>query len=992
MFKKSCIILLSALFFSLPAHEGSVQRIVPCREELHDAVAWSDSVYNSLSLRERAGQLFIAGVYATDNEANRYSVTRFVEKYGVGGLLFSKGSAAGQAAITNLAQKKSKVPLLITADGEWGLAMRLSDTPKFPRNITVGAASNDSLTYAYGREVGRQCRRLGIHVNFAPDIDVNSNPANPVIGTRAFGDNPHDVARLGILYARGLSDEGVLPVAKHFPGHGDVAADSHKTLPVNGKSLQEIADEELVPFREYIEAGMKGIMTGHLHVPAIDPTEGIPSSLSPLTVDTLLKKRLGFNGLVFTDALEMKGANADRQAVKALLAGNDILLKPLDLAKGIAEIEEAVADGTLPEERFEKAVKKVLRHKYVLMCGQDKEVQTASLHKDLNSAKAEELIYSLYAGAVTLLKNDSSLVPFKDLEEKRFTVMNFGGSGNSPFTAMCRNYTDINKGGEGERIMIAAIHSGNAKYLHQVKEACRGKRYVAVFFTSPYVLERYAEVIKNAEAAVIAYENEAVAEECAAEVLFGGLGANGTLPVEIPGVFARGTGLKSEAVRLGYAPAGLVGMNRDSLLIIDRIVNEGLKEGAYPGCQVLVARHGKIIYNKAFGTLNGEKKNPVTTHTVYDLASVTKCTATLPAIMRLCSDGKFNTKEKLSASLPELKGYPVGEITGIEALYHESGLPSGISWASLLIDTASYETPLFSGRRKDGYKIQIEERVYANADAKLRSDLFSGKRGKDFTLRITDSIYALGSIKDTVLAEIMKITPKTPKRYRYSDINFLLLQRCAERITGVPLDRYVDSLFYAPLGMTHTGFSPLSRFRRDEIAPTEDDGFMRKELLQGYTHDETACFTGGVSGNAGLFGTATDLAKLLQMYLNDGTYGGERFIGEESIRMFTHGKSPNSRRGPGFDKPDTENPDKSPTSENAPASVYGHTGYTGTAFWVDPDNELIYIFISNRVFPHRWNKKLMEMNIRPRIQSAIYSSITDTAPAAGEEPAKETVQ
>ena len=976
MLKKSWVILLSALFLSLPAREGSVRNIVPCREELHDAVAWSDSVYRTLSPKERVGQLFIVGVNATDNEATRNSVVRFVETYKVGGLLFSKGSAAGQAAITNLAQNKSKVPLLITADGEWGLAMRLSDTPKFPRNMTIGAANDDSLTYAYGREVGRQSRRLGIHVNFAPDMDVNSNPANPVIGSRAFGDSPEEVARLGILYSRGLSDEGILPVAKHFPGHGDVAADSHKTLPVNNKTLQEIAGEELVPFKKYIEAGMKGIMTGHLHIPALDPADGMPTSLSPLVVDTLLKKGMGFNGLVFTDALEMKGASADKQALKALLAGNDILLKPLNIAKSIAEIEEAVADGTLSEERLEKAVKKVLRFKYTLMHERESSnVDLNGLTKDLNSAKAEELIYSLYAGAVTLLKNDSSIIPFKNIEKKRFTVMNFGSSGNSPFTAMCRNYTDINTSGDGEHIMIAAIHSGNAKYLQQVREACEGKRYVAVFFTSPYSLGRYADVIRNAEAVVLAYENETVAEECAAEVLFGGLGAKGVLPVNIPGLFARGTGIRSEATRLGYAPPEAAGMDRDSLGIIDDIVNEGLREGAYPGCQVLVARHGKIVYNKAFGTLNGEEKNPVTVHTVYDLASVTKCTATLPAIMRLCSDGKFDPENKLSVSLPELDGYPVGEITGKEALYHESGLPSGISWASLLIDTASYDTPLFSGRRKDKYRIQIAERVYANADAKLRSDLFASERCKDYTVRITDSIYALNSIKDTILAEIVKIKPKSPKKYKYSDINFLLLQRCAERVSGVPLDRYVDSLFYAPLGMTHTGFSPLSRFSRDEIAPTEDDDFMRKELLQGYTHDETACFTGGVSGNAGLFGTATDLAKLLQMFLNNGSYGGERYIGEECIRQFTHGKSPNSRRGLGFDKPDTTDVDKSPTSDRAPGSVYGHTGYTGTAFWVDPDNDLIYIFISNRVFPHRWNTKLMKMNIRPRIQSAIYSSI-----------------
>lgn len=979
MFKKHWVILLSILFVSLPAREGSLQTIIPCREEMSDAVAWSDSVYRSLSLSERVGQLFVMGVNAVDNESNRKAVLRYVETFKVGGLLFAKGSASGQAAIVNLAQKNSKVPLLITADGEWGLAMRLYDTPKFPMNMTVGATNCDSLAYAYGREVGRQCRRMGIHVNFAPDMDVNSNPANPVIGRRSFGDDPEDVARLGISYARGLSDEGILPVAKHFPGHGDVASDSHKTLPVNNKSLEGIMNEELVPFKKYIEDGMKGIMSGHLDVPALGSQKGVPASLSPEIVDTLLKRKLKFNGLVFTDALEMDGANADKQALKALLAGNDILLKPLDIAKSMAEIEAALADGSLPEDRFETAVKKILRFKYTAMLEKERHVDMENLSKDLNSGRAEELIYTLYSNAVTLLKNDSSIIPFKGLDKKRFEVIDFGDEGNSPFTRMCRNYTNINKGGRDEHIIIAAIHSGNSKYLQQVREVCDGKKYVLVFFTSPYSLGKYAGVINNAAAVVLAYENETVPQECAAEVLFGGLGAKGILPVNIPGLYARGSGLRSSVTRLGYAPAEAVGIDRDSLQIIDRIVNEGLCAGAYPGCQVLVARRGKIVYDKAFGTLDGNSKNPVSTNTVYDLASVTKCTATLPAIMRLCSEGQFNPDDRLSVSLPELEGSKVGDITGRQALYHESGLPSGISWVSLLIDTSSYESPLFSIYMKNAYKIQVAERIYANADAKLRSDLFTNVRDDDFSIRITDNIYALNSIKDTILAEIISMNPREIKRYKYSDINFLLLQRCAERLSGTSLDRFTDSVFYAPLGMYRTGFNPLNRFSRDEIAPTEDDGFLRKELLQGYTHDETACFSGGVSGNAGLFGTAADLAKLLQMYLNDGTYGGERFIDRECIRLFTHGKSPNSRRGLGFDKPDVDDPDKSPTSEKAPASVYGHTGYTGTAFWVDPDNELIYIFISNRVFPHRWNTKLMVMNIRPRIQSAIYSSIKKTA-------------
>lgn len=975
MLRKTAVVLLLALFPFVTAWETSLKTEIPDVSDIQEAVLWSDSVYNTMTLREKIGQLFVVGVDARDTDANRAAIRKFVNEYKVGGLLFSKGDAVSQLKLTNLAQSKSEIPLLITMDGEWGLAMRLADTPRFPMNMTIGAAGNDSLAYAYGREMGRECRRMGIHVNFAPDMDVNSNPDNPVIGRRSFGDDPATVARLGIMYARGLSDEGIIPVAKHFPGHGDVNTDSHKTLPVNNKTIQELEKEELLPFREYINAGMKGVMTGHLLIPALDNETGLPASLSPLIVDSLLRKKMHFNKLVFTDALEMKGAASEGQALKALIAGNDVLLKPTNIGEQIKEIESAVNSGALSETKLKNAVQRILRYKYAFRNANQGEIETDNLIKELNSPAADELIYSLYASSITLLKNDKNIIPLHRLNKKEFTVKSFGAKSDSAFIGRLGTYTDINMPKQGkEEITIIAVYSDKDEYTAQVKYACKDKKYILVFFTQPYTLKKYQDAIRGAKAVILAYEDNSISQQCVAEVLFGGLGAKGKLPVNIAPLYKRGTGFKTEPTRLGYSPAAYVGMDVDALAAIDTIVAEGLDKEAYPGCQVLVARRGKIVYNKSFGSLDGDKAHPVTPENIYDVASVTKCASTMPAVMYLNSEGVLNPDLPLARYIPELQDSRLSDITVAQALYHESGLPAGLRLSYILTDSTSYRGPLFSNRIHVHYRLKVNNKVYANNSVKLRKDLFSYVKDSVFSLKIAEGIYARPTVKDTLFAEILKLTP-ADKRYRYSDVNFMLLQRAVEELSGACIGELTDSIFYAPLGMTRTGYLPLNRFGKEETAPTEEDNFLRKQILNGYTHDETACFMGGISGNAGLFSTASDLAKLLQMYLNGGVYGGERFMTAESINLFTENKSPNSRRAMGFDKPDTPNPENSPAAPETPASAYGHTGYTGTAFWVDPDNDLIYIFLSNRTYPHRWNTKLIDLNIRTRIQSAIYKAI-----------------
>ena len=966
--------ILISVFILLGVKIDASEKDSPIVSLPNEAQLWCDSVYESMSLRERIGQLFIAGALTTEDTKNQEHITRMVNEFKVGGFILSKGSASAHFRLTEYAQSLSKTPLMITIDGEWGLAMRLTDTPRFPKNIVIGATNNEQLTYEYGREVGRQCRRMGIHVNFAPDIDVNSNPKNPVIGVRSYGDDPNMVARLGIAYSKGLLDEGVLPVGKHFPGHGDVESDSHKTLPINNKSREALNREELYPFKEYINAGMPSLMAGHLYIPSLDSITGLPTSLSPRVVDGLLKKELGFNGIIFTDALEMKGATTENSALKALMAGNHILLKPLDVKECVLSIENAYKRGVLKEEILQNAVKKILLYKYLFVVKTKTDLSEEGLVEDLSSAMAKKIIYQINSNAVTLLKNENNIIPLKNIDKRAIDVECFGSSASNSFSDRINSYGILKDSSLCERISVVGVYSGKKSVVEEVIKACKGKRYILTFFTSPYNMKEYLHLIEGAEAVIMAYEETPVMQECAAEVIMGGIAAKGKLPVNAE-PFKRGNGLSSECIRLGYAPAEIVGMNSNAISSIDSIVIDGIKKGAFPGCQIVIAKDGKIVYEKAFGKRAGKESRDVTLSDIYDLASVTKATATMPAIMYLHGKGDFKIEESLKSyiSIPDTSH--IASITMSELLWHQSGLPSGINPYYLLTDSNSYLGKLYHWKKQAPYTIQIDKQVFANNQARLRKDLISQNISSKFNIKISEKLWATNGIRDTLLNRIARMNPDKAKKYRYSDINFILLQEVVENISGCKLSYLTDSLFYGPLGMTRTTFCPINKFNKWEIMPTERDDFLRKELMCGYPHDETACILGGVSGNAGLFGTAHDLAKLLQMFLNGGTYGGERFLSEESINLFTQTQSDISRRSLGFDKPDLSNEEKSPCCPEAPQEVFGHTGYTGTCFWVDKKNNLMFIFLSNRVFPHRWNKKLMSMNIRPKIQNIAYEAL-----------------
>lgn len=956
---------------------------------------WVDSVFNSMSEDERVGQLFMVIVDPKSDTKNIQKVQAYIRDSKIGGVLFQKGDPGTQADVTNRIQKLSRVPLFIALDGEWGLSMRLSGTTRFPKNMMLGAVEDPSLIEAYGKEVARQCKEMGIHINFAPSIDVNSNVDNPVIGLRSFGEDPDAVAEKGIAYARGLEGLGIISFAKHFPGHGDTSDDSHHTLPSIHRSRALLDSIELRPFRKYINERFAGVMTAHLYVSALDLSEGRAVSLSKPVITDFLKKELGFTGLCITDALAMKGAtqnNEQSASVEALLAGNDIALAPLSLTKEIEAVKKALKDGVLKQADLHSKCKKILQYKYIAGLNNYKPIELKGLSERLNSPHAAWLAAKLNSEAITLLKNEGDCLPLKSLDKKKIAVLSIGDPFKNNFLSMLNRYgkathykitTQTNEQ-EIQRIakeldkfdvIICGVYTVRIKEHAFLKQLAAKKEFVYAFFTLPYFCSKYKSSINASNAVVMAYEATPLAQEYAAQMIFGGIPSKGKLAVSIPEMYYAGTGIFTKQTRLGYHEPEEVNMNPQQLKEIASIIKEGLDQQAYPGCQVLVAKDGMIVFNESFGYYDYQKKKKVTENSVYDLASASKATGTLLSVMKVYDDKLMTLDAPVSLYLPILQSSNKSDIRIEELLYHQSGLPPVINFYTNAIDKNSYTGSLYSRSKTETYSLQYDAQTYVQNKFKFLPGIISNAKKNGFTTEIARNMYLHDSFKDTIMQEIKKAKVRTGGQYLYSCVNFILLQKIVEARTGKPMDQLLQSDFFDRLGLQYTAYNPLKKLDSLLIVPTENDQFLRRQLLRGYVHDEAAAFQGGVSGNAGLFSNANDLAKILQLYLNNGSYGGELYLSEATCKLFTQTKSPRCRRGLGFDKPDVNDVKKSPCGELTPATVYGHTGYTGTCFWVDPDNHLIYIFLSNRVTPTRINSKLFSLNIRTRIQDVIYKSI-----------------
>ena len=939
---------------------------------------WVDSVFNSLTPRQRLGQLFMVAAYSNKGKKHVKEVKKLIKNYHIGGLIFFQGGPLRQAKLTNEYQKITKVPLLLSMDAEWGLAMRLDSTICFPRQMALGAIRDDSLIYKMGAELAREFTRLGMQLNFAPVVDVNSNPLNPVIGNRAFGEQRGLVTAKSAMYMKGLQDNLILANAKHFPGHGDTDSDSHKTLPLIRHSKSVIDSIGVYPYRTLIDQGLASIMVAHLQIPALDSTQGLPGTLSKSIVTTLLKRDLGFNGLIITDALNMKGVSnyttPGEVDYKALLAGNDILLFADSIPAAIRAIEKGLEKGEIQQSDIDQRCKKILLAKYWAGLSHITPVATKGLYADLNSPNGLALNRKLVEASLTVIQNRNQFLPIRNPDTCKLLVISCNPNDSSTFVEMTRNYTNA------DHLMVPIKLSD--KIIDTLLERCRhynliifhldhlsnsvAKNYDLspglVAFTekllaqnkvvlscpfNPYALSRFSH-LENAQSIVLSYENNFLTQTLIPQLIFGAIGADGKLPVSVGSQFQAGLGLSIPPLnRLGFSAPEYLGLRSDEFKKIDKIATDGISGKVYPGCQILVAYHGSVVFRKAYGNHLYGKSQPVVQDDCYDLASLTKVTATLPALMEMKGQGHFSLDDSLGHYLTELTGTNKSGLKIRQILTHQSGLRDWI--------------PFWMNTFKHG---QMQPGVYQTICDSLHC------------VPVAENLYLNKNYIDTIYKAIDRSELKNPGTYRYSDLGYYYFKRIVERQYRIGLDSLVSSHFYMPLGMKHTAFRPIGKIPLNQIIPTENDQSFRKQLLHGHVHDQGAAMLGGVGGHAGLFSNVNDLAILLQMYLQGGTYGGHRYLDSLVLDEFTRCQfCPSNRRGLGFDKPDTKNPDESPVCASASPSSYGHTGFTGTMFWVDPKYQLVYIFLSNRVYPSAAQNKLAKSGIRTKIQQVIYNAI-----------------
>jgi len=978
--------------------------------------SWVDSVYNQLSLEEKIGQLFMVSAYSNKKPSHSQHIISLIKKYHIGGLIFFQGTPQKQAKLTKIYQNYSQTPLMIAMDAEWGVGMRLDQTISYPRQMALGAIQQDSLIYQMGYSIGEQLKRLGVHINFAPVVDINNNPANPVIGSRSFGEDKYNVAQKGIAYMNGLQDNNILAVAKHFPGHGDTDRDSHKTLPVIPHSLARLDSVELYPFRRLIDNGVGGIMTAHLHIPAYINEPNKPSTLSYRVVSKLLKEQMEFRGLVFTDALNMKGvtnfyAPGEIEA-KALKAGNDVLLYPQNVPKAISYIKKQVRKGNIDKKRIEESCKKILAFKY--WAGLDKfdsnqindqnSVNDSILMKDLHKPEYYVEKRALIEGSMTLIKNKNKIIPLKNNDYKKITNIALGVKNKTPFQKMLDRYAKTEhimlqppyfsqeikeKCAESDLVIISTYNTHENPYSNYgltneqfnfIRQVSETNKVLFVHHGNPYALKNKSQ-LKEIQSILIAYNDEELTQKLSAQTLFGTFQINGLLPVSIDENYLAQTGISTkETQTFKYTIPEEAGLSGSTLKKIDSIAQKAIDDQAMPGCQILIARDGKVVYLRSFGYHTYLQKQPVDYHDIYDIASLTKIIATVPSIMRLMEKNKISLEDSLKTYLPYLDSTNKANLVLKEILTHQSGLKSWIPFYQSTLQTLYPGKQLLSTKPSDEYPFKIGKHSYMSKNFVYKDSIFSPVPSGEYSVQVAENLYMKNNYTDTIYKYIDQSELLEKKEYVYSDLGYYYLYRIIERLTGKKFEKYVVQEFYEPMNTYRTGFLPVKRFSKKQIVPTENDMIFRNQLLQGYVHDPGAAMLGGVCGHAGVFSNAADLGKIMQMYLNQGFYGGKKYFSPETIQLFTsspYKKTNDNRRAIGFDKPVPEEDEPGPTCKEVSEESFGHSGFTGTIAWADPEEKIVYIFLSNRIHPDQDNRKLIETDIRTKIQKVIYDAIID---------------
>lgn len=943
---------------------------------------WVDSVYNALSFEERIGQLFMVAAYSGGSKQNQAAIEQLISKHQIGGLIFMQGGPVRQALLCNRYQKLAQVPLLIAMDAEWGLGMRLDSVTNYPRQMMLGATRDSALMYEVASAIAAQCKRMNVHVNFAPDIDVNNNPLNPVINSRSFGENKYLVSMMGKAYMHGLQDNGVMACIKHFPGHGNTATDSHKDLPILKQSLSQLQDIELYPFKELIKEGAQSLMVAHLEVPALEKEPHIPTTLSYNVVQQLLKTEMGFKGLVFTDALNMDGVAKyfppGEVDLKALMAGNDILLFSQDVPKAIVKIKEALHVGKIKANDFEAKIKKILTAKYQYGLHLETPIDTRNLTQDLNKTtallrkkvaqKAASLLGTQQDQILEKLKNPKSKIQYiglntleskmPDYLEKYHPAIQKKWINNKSTKAQVDATLNSLKAFD---VNIITLHKTqiypnknygiDAQSMAFLKKAQLQTNSIIVLMGNAYILQ-YAD---QAQAALLLYEDDSICQQVAADILFHTQEASGALPVS-PSTKLKAPDFQSNTNLIPQNPNLLDRSNRGPykgiinnapILKLRNLMQNALTQGAFPGARILALQNGKVIFNEAFGYTDYQKKNAVSLQTMYDVASLTKILSTTLAVMKLYDEGRLDLKKNLGYYLPWTSGYPAAQLSIENILLHQAGLKAWIPFYKATLDSAGMP----------------------------RNDLYSSKAQEGWNTPVAQNLFLKNSYKDSIWNVILNSPLENIGRYVYSDLDFLFLQKVVETITNRPLDSYVQETFYKPMGLTQIGYNAWKRFPLADIAPTEIDNDFRKQTIHKYVHDPAAAMLGGVAGHAGIFASAHDVGEILLMLSRMGYYKGKRYFQVSTVEKFTNYHSRISRRALGFDKAQPDINNAGPCAHHCSAFCFGHQGFTGTCAWADPLYQIVFVFLSNRINPSAENKLINRLDIRTKTQEYIYEAL-----------------
>ena len=981
----SGIALVAIVFFSFVFSVGYSQkmRIV---DNTTTKTQWVDSIYTHLNMEERIGQLFMVAAFSGGKNYNEDTIMRRLEAHQIGGVIFMQGGPVRQAILTNKYQQMAQVPLLIAMDAEWGLGMRLDSVAPLPRQMMIGATRDTSYAYQTGAAIAYQCKRLGVHINFGPVVDINNNPNNPIINFRSYGEDKTRVAQMGIAYMHGLQNNGIIACAKHFPGHGDTDADSHKELPTISKSMSQLDTLELYPFRLLIRAGVKSMMVAHLEIPALETEPHTPTTLSKNTVTNFLKNKMGYKGLVFTDALNMQGVTkyfpAGEADLRAFMAGNDMLLISQDVPTAIEKIKNAIEQGTIPETQLEESVKKILAAKYDAGLNKRKLVKVDNVTEDINQNTAN-IRRKTARAAITLLKDKNNVLSKMLTKGTRIAYVGV----NADSSILYDNLQDalgkvmvtwLPKGKdsnfvnqtiesmESNDVTLITVHNMNmypgrgnygldSQQMNFIRRVQNRRDVMLVLPGNPYLIQNFCHV----RSALIAYEDDSITQQITSRVLLRKFTPTGQLPVTlcaghkeapIPAMdivpekpfsqVAAELRPTDDASKVGLvAPIAITKLNQ--------FVNKCIVDGVFPGCRILAAKDGKIFYDESFGYLTYDKEKHVDKNTIYDVASLTKVLSTTLAVMHLYEEKKLDLDKTIGDYLPIAKGTDKAHLKIKDLLLHQAGLKSWIPFYKETLDT----------------------------DGNLRTDLYRNKPTPDFKTQVAQNLYLRSDYTDTIWNRIFNSPLENTGHFVYSDLDYYFLAAIVERITNTSIDKYVQEQFYKPLGLKGTSFNPLKKMDSSNIAPTENDLAFRHKQLRGYVHDQGAALLGGVAGHAGVFSNAKDVAVIFQMLLNKGMYKGKRYFKDETVKYFTAYNSHISRRGLGFDKPAADKDDAGPAGGRCTGYAFGNQGFTGTCAWGDPATGIVFVFLSNRVYPSAENNRINRMNVRTELQDALYEAL-----------------